>query len=247
MTSTDKTLKTEEPPKKRKPRKPWKKPHGKPKRPLSAYNLFFHVEREKMLAAKGNKSLCFEGMTKTVAKRWNNLDIDEHCPFIASAKVEKEIYENAVKAWKEKTNNKTTKLSNDPRKMSLGTVAYNNFVRPPIRTAGNLECRDSGKYLHQSRQCFFEEGSLPCQSFAPQFYHGVSMQSGPWPPQPFQQDNIPSCCMTRGTVDKMTQPIRGMENTINASSSHVGDQNIDDGLDIFSDPDFIDEFLSFNW
>mmetsp|Transcript_10479 Transcript_10479/g.14858 ORF Transcript_10479/g.14858 Transcript_10479/m.14858 type:complete len:326 (-) Transcript_10479:348-1325(-) len=101
--SVKKTAKKSATKKPRKERK-WRKPKDKPKRPLSAYNLFFADEREKMVNAAnngtGSRTGGFGGMAKTVAAKWNTLSDIERQPYEAAAKVEKDKYFSALEVWK---------------------------------------------------------------------------------------------------------------------------------------------------
>lgn len=75
------------------------KPNGKPKRPLSAYNIFFKCEREKLVQAK--KKVGFSNMAKVIAAKWKELDTEDRKEYAAGAEVEQKKYRSAVKHWKE--------------------------------------------------------------------------------------------------------------------------------------------------
>ena len=97
-----------------KKKKTWKKPADKPKRPLSAYNLFFQHERNRIVGdspagADGNKrkhrkshgKIGFESLAKTIADKWKTLDKASKRPFEQQAKREKAIYAKKLQAWHE--------------------------------------------------------------------------------------------------------------------------------------------------
>mmetsp|Transcript_17133 Transcript_17133/g.26530 ORF Transcript_17133/g.26530 Transcript_17133/m.26530 type:complete len:531 (-) Transcript_17133:495-2087(-) len=107
-------------------RKYRKRPEGKPKRPLSAYNLFFAKERQnivrkqmeesgsspeeidKMLKLGGRSQphrkthgkIGFLDLAKTIAEKWKNISDEERDPYLRDAKVEKEKYMVIVEEWK---------------------------------------------------------------------------------------------------------------------------------------------------
>lgn len=82
--------------KRKSPAVPWKKPKDMPKRPLSAYNLFFKDQREKLIS----EGLGFEILAKTIAEKWKTLEEDVKAPFLRQAEEEKKIYESAVAKWR---------------------------------------------------------------------------------------------------------------------------------------------------
>ena len=79
----------------------------KPRRPLSAYNLFFQAERQKMIAEREaaermgtTPKVGFSGLAKTIAARWNKIDPHEKAHFEVLAREEKIRYKRAVSLWK---------------------------------------------------------------------------------------------------------------------------------------------------
>jgi hypothetical protein len=62
-----------------------KKEQGKPKRPLSAYNLFFQKERRNILrdgsSSDESKKVSFEDLAKIIGKRWARLKKQDHKEF----------------------------------------------------------------------------------------------------------------------------------------------------------------------
>ncbi|KAG7350359.1 thioredoxin domain containing protein [Nitzschia inconspicua] len=104
-------------------KRPWRKPKDMPKRPLSAYNLFFAEERKELLKnferessetflspdvfsdsqrspseTKGEK-LGFAGLARTVAAKWKSLDADTRTKYQNQAKIEKARYKEQMKAY----------------------------------------------------------------------------------------------------------------------------------------------------
>lgn len=85
---------------------------GKPKRPLSAYNLFFQHERAQILKTtpskyEGNKprrshgKIGFASLARSVAAKWNNIDPETRKHFDRLAAEDKERYKREMEAWKE--------------------------------------------------------------------------------------------------------------------------------------------------
>jgi hypothetical protein len=110
-------------------KKKWKKPKDKPKRPLSAYNLFFQHEREKLLYGtdqsnpqvlgsnpkpeketiketgdkahgRGDGKLGFAALAKDVAAKWKALSPEQKQKFEKEAVKEKERYKRELEEWK---------------------------------------------------------------------------------------------------------------------------------------------------
>mmetsp|Transcript_9121 Transcript_9121/g.19679 ORF Transcript_9121/g.19679 Transcript_9121/m.19679 type:complete len:193 (-) Transcript_9121:120-698(-) len=74
----------------------------KPKRPLSAYNLFFKDQRRQIVEAKHSTHLAggFVGLAKTVAAKWNVLEEDGKVPYQELARIEKLAYKKRLGEWK---------------------------------------------------------------------------------------------------------------------------------------------------
>lgn len=100
----------------------------KPKRPLSAYNIFFKHEREKLVSnepaetnepitleslkvdpkrktkkrrhRKSHGKIGFADLARTIAEKWKNLDAESRKVFEACAAKEKERYQKEITEWK---------------------------------------------------------------------------------------------------------------------------------------------------
>jgi len=122
-------------PKKRrkKRKKKWTKPEGKPKRPLSAYNIFFAKERINMLGkdvptaeqealkkkvhCKTHGKISFAVMARTIGAKWKALVPNEKKIYEDRAREEKVRYVAKLSIWKEEENNKASKAGSDIGKM----------------------------------------------------------------------------------------------------------------------------------
>lgn len=86
----------------------WKKPKGKPCRPMSAYNFFFKCERTRILS-QNQKSGGFGNLAKVTSAKWNVLSCEDKRTYQQQADHEKVKYHIALKEWKIKND---VKISN---------------------------------------------------------------------------------------------------------------------------------------
>lgn len=99
-----------------------KKPKNKPKRPLSAYNLFFQAEREKIIRSKKSSAsppkdanpnpkesrgkIGFAALARTIAARWKEIDASTLSVFEARAALEQRRYRREMAEWNRKQDQK---------------------------------------------------------------------------------------------------------------------------------------------
>jgi len=114
-----------------------------PKRPLSAYNLFFKAEREKLLLEKESSSstkvdnLGFETLAQSVALSWRSLDPKTKAIFVQQGQEEKRKYVIAVKDWKLSKEKPKTKRKTNARCNASLAAARPTGTGPPRFFASN--------------------------------------------------------------------------------------------------------------
>lgn len=83
-----------------------------PKRPLSAYNIFFKAVRRQLILNKQYKGLGFAGLGRQVGQRWKTLSYTERAIFEALAEQDSQRYAREMKEYKQqckKNNNNNNK------------------------------------------------------------------------------------------------------------------------------------------
>ena len=79
---------------------------GKPRAAISAYNLFFQTERQRILKsmsdASGNKRPNFKHLAKYVSAKWRDMDASEKVEYVQRAFEDKKRYARELVEWHRK-------------------------------------------------------------------------------------------------------------------------------------------------
>eukprot|EP00980_Cylindrotheca_fusiformis_P006527 scaffold1384_cov116-Cylindrotheca_fusiformis.AAC.5 len=101
-----------------------KKPKGMPKRPLSAYNLFFQSERAAVQAKAEKESpstrLGFEGLGKIIGKQWRELSAEDRKEFEKLAAKDRVRYSREMEKYNQEKSRKIVKDEQEKFYSSMG-------------------------------------------------------------------------------------------------------------------------------
>lgn len=85
---------------------------GKPKRPLTAYNIFFKEQRQRILAESNGSSGGFAELARNIASRWKKIDPIDHKICCQKAVEDKQRYQQEMMEWMSKAIVKRPVVSN---------------------------------------------------------------------------------------------------------------------------------------
>jgi len=96
----------------------------KPKRPLSAYNLFFKHQRQILLSSHGRMG--FQDLARNIASKWKDVDPKSCSVFQSIASKDRIRYKKEISEWKKIHNRRSCpdkKKSSTPKKLKGTTMA----------------------------------------------------------------------------------------------------------------------------
>eukprot|EP00531_Pseudo-nitzschia_arenysensis_P007253 CAMPEP_0116142910 /NCGR_PEP_ID=MMETSP0329-20121206/15162_1 /TAXON_ID=697910 /ORGANISM="Pseudo-nitzschia arenysensis, Strain B593" /LENGTH=448 /DNA_ID=CAMNT_0003638181 /DNA_START=262 /DNA_END=1605 /DNA_ORIENTATION=+ len=105
-----------------------KKPKGMPKRPLSAYNLYFQAERTIIIANQQEGSgprIGFEGLGKIIGKQWRDLSSEKKKEYAKLAEKDSERYRKEMDAYHEK---KAKRFAEEDRRAAEQTPVLSSLA-----------------------------------------------------------------------------------------------------------------------
>lgn len=147
----------------------------KPKRSLTAYNIFFKEQRQRILLECGGTSGGFANLARTIAARWKTISSEEHEECCRKAAVDKSRYQREMAVWLAKQgSNNSTELSPAGMETLLEEFAATVVDRDAFSIASyssdpTSSSEASRKYMEQTSKKLFNRmdhktGTLSAQT-----------------------------------------------------------------------------------
>ena len=183
----------------------------RPTRPLSAYNLWFRHERQRLMQEKHEmvKALGFTGMAKYIGKRWRSVSEEEKRKFKELAVIEKKRYERAMAVWYKEQ-------EEFMRRIAAGAEEQAQDYPSPLKSHDQQEPQ------------FGQIEPLPLHAeaatFTPNDEFGIPMSSAPQVPGvgAFANTHAPQLAYANEPMPYQMPPHHGQDEELTPGPSHAG-------------------------
>ena len=195
----------------------------KPKRPLSAYNIFFKHERGKILSTtptraegkprRSHGKIGFAELARTIAAKWNKIDPETRAQYDKLAADDKRRYVAAMDVWKKQQKEQEMAVKSAPIKREVVT---SDFEPLSLNILLNQEGMAPSAYGQESNNI---------EGFRPSFQGPMASQM--WNPQ----QQFPSTTLPQ-SMDSLYFPSTSAVDSFAANAGMFHQQTGEDGVQL---------------
>ena len=220
----------------------------KPKRPLSAYNWFFHSERKNILndtpirkegkPRRSHGKIGFADLARLIAAKWKSLSKEDRATYDEKATIDKDRYLKEMEEWKKWQTLAVSQLPSPSHSVHRDMMAFPNdtfnvsalvrqqpvYSRDALEGTQSVENASRNEMKTSGREYFTTESYSLSDIFGAEFTRRLQ-QSPSHNPSPPPQIAAAAESTTRRSSN------------IQSLASQLGDESTELFLDLFRDPD----------
>lgn len=186
----------------------------KPKRPLSAYNFFFHSERQNILKdtptrkegkpRRSHGKIGFADLARMIAAKWRGISKEDRLIFDEMAAADKERYQREMVEWKRQQSIARSEASNAGSPNQPGGVT--SLFNDPLNS--NFMRQDASFLRHTFERTLHQfdptdgEQKMPSSDITMEPYSLTGVFGSYYPQQPSQ----PTAALREESVQQSTSP-----------------------------------------